>query len=250
MGGGALGDAKLGDAGLYAGEVLLDEGLQVFARAAELRVRFQDPRRARDDYQQILDIDAANEAAFRGLTELLADANDFLGITIAINGGTNGLADRQAFLERIEQGGDDDIDLDEILAELEGTKKEEGYEEEDESRAIVNEEAEEDEEIELVFRLPDMADQIGARRALAVEPAQLVGHRMRRPEDGRRPRAERHADQIAWRKLHPRRNAVGISLIERDRHQDVHELGREECRHLGVFAGIGRAPIRSKGVSR
>ena len=37
-------------------------------------------------------------------------------------------------------------------------------------------------------------------------------------------RAERHADQIARRKLHPRRNAVGIGLIERDRHQDIDDL--------------------------
>ena len=61
---------------------------------------------------------------------------------------------------------------------------------------------------------------------------------------------DHYADHVADLQLHSRRHPVGIAVVERDRHQDVHELGREECRHLGVFAGIGRAPIRSKGVSR
>ncbi len=36
-------------------------------------------------------------------------------------------------------------------------------------------------------------------------------------------RAERHADDVAGRKLHPRRHPVGIGLVERDRHQDIDE---------------------------
>lgn len=33
----------------------------------------------------------------------LADAEDFMGITLAINGGTNGLAERQAFFDKAQQ---------------------------------------------------------------------------------------------------------------------------------------------------
>lgn len=33
----------------------------------------------------------------------LADAGDFLGITLAVNGGTNGIDDRRAYLERAEK---------------------------------------------------------------------------------------------------------------------------------------------------
>jgi hypothetical protein len=39
-------------------------------------------------------------------------------------------------------------------------------------------------------------------------------------------RAERHADQIARRQLHPGRDPVGIGLIERDRHQDIDDALR------------------------
>ena len=66
--------------------------------------------------------------------------------------------------------------------------------------------------VELLDDVLELVMQAGPRIALAPDDA------------GALDRAERNADEVARLEIKPGRNAIGIGLVERDRHQDIDDL--------------------------
>ena len=94
-------------------------------------------------------------------------------------------------------------------------------------------------DVELSLDVLQAVVQAGSRIALAPRPRRCI-----------RARAERHVDEIARLQARARRHAIGIGLVERDRHQDIDDRAGPWSHRFGQIRAIGRLRkgVRKRGM--